>query len=84
MLFSEALVNLKNGHCVVRPEWVKTGEYACLMPAMGYVWKILTQPNPNAGNWLPTVEDLCADDYEILDVEKLKPCAVPPPVAAAA
>jgi hypothetical protein len=39
-----------------------------LLPGIPYIWKILPNsvPNPSAGNWLPTVADLMADDYEVI------------------
>ena len=70
MLFTEALEHLKEGKYISRPTWNITGEYIVLMPGMPYIWKILTQPNPNAGNWLPLMDDLLATDWECLRKEE--------------
>ena len=67
MLFQDALNALLEGKYVTRNAWDATGEYVVLLPSMQYIWKILTQPNPNAGNWLPLVSDLLADDWKIVD-----------------
>lgn len=66
MMFEDALKALMNGEYVSRNAWDATGEYVVLLPAMQYIWKILVQPNPNAGNWLPLVADLLADDWKIV------------------
>ncbi len=64
MLFKEALDLLLNGKFVSRNAWDVTGEYCILLPGMQYIWKILTQPTSNAGNWLPLTADLLADDWK--------------------
>ena len=66
MTFEEAVKALIAGNYVARDVWATTAEYCVLMPGMTYIWKILTQPNPNAGNWLPLVEDLKATDWAII------------------
>lgn len=68
MMFEEALKHLVNGEYVQRNAWKQSGEYAILLPGIPYIWKILpnSMPNPSAGNWLPTVADLMADDYEVI------------------
>lgn len=73
MFFHEALDALVKGKFVARAQWDSTGEYCILLPGMPYIWKILTQPNPNAGTWTPLVADLLADDWKIVDcVHKTK------------
>ena len=66
MLFTDALAALQNGLYAARGAWDSTGEYCVLLPGMPYIWKILTQPTPNAGNWLPTLADLLADDWKVM------------------
>ena len=68
MLFSEALQEMLKGNFVTRETYEKTtGEYYVLLPGMQFVWKIVTQPNPAAGNWLPLVDDLTASDWVVVD-----------------
>lgn len=64
MLFMDALKELHEGKYVSRAAWDKSGEYCVLLPGMQYLWKIMTIPNPNAGNWLPLISDLEADDWK--------------------
>lgn len=66
MMFEQALKHLIAGEFVSRATWDATGEYIISLPGIPYIWKILTQPSPNAGNWLPTIADLLADDYKIV------------------
>ncbi len=66
MLFEEALKHLVAGEYVQRNAWKATAEYVISLPGIPYIWKIITQPAPNAGNWLPTISDLMADDYEVI------------------
>ena len=74
MLFQDALKLLLDGKYVSRNAWDVSGEYCVLLPGMQYIWKILTQPNPNAGNWLPLISDLLADDWkELSKVEFMPP-----------
>ena len=63
MKFFEMLDALSQGRYVARESWNESGEYCILLPGMQYIWKILTKPTPNAGNWLPLVEDLNAEDW---------------------
>jgi hypothetical protein len=65
MMFEEALKELLKGKYISRSAWDASGEYCILLPGMQYIWKILIQPNPNAGNWLPLVSDLLADDWKV-------------------
>lgn len=67
MLFEEALKEIVKGKYLARSGWDATGEYVVLMPGMQYIWKILTQPNPNAGNWLPLIDDLTASDWKVIE-----------------
>jgi hypothetical protein len=66
MLFQEAMTELLAGRYMARTAWDQTCEYVCLMPGMNTIWKILTIPGPNAGNWLPLIQDLIADDWKVI------------------
>lgn len=76
MLFKEVMDNLLDGKCLARAGWASTGEYITLMPGMQTIWKILIQPNPNAGNWLPLVVDLLADDWQVMEKSRVPSPAV--------
>ena len=64
MLFSEALVALKAGDAMCREIWTPEDGYLVLLEGMKYVWKIVLQPNPNAGNFIFCVEDFEAHDWK--------------------
>lgn len=66
MLFAEALENLQNGHSVWRQSWTEEDGYLTLMDKMKFIWKIVIIPNPNAGNYIFSVEDFLADDWVLL------------------
>ncbi len=74
MNFTEALQQLVDQKYVQREAWTD-GSYLALMPGMQTVWKIQTVPNPNAGNWLPLVEDMLATDWKAY--EKPVPVVTP-------
>ncbi|MDP4145590.1 MAG: DUF2829 domain-containing protein [Bacillota bacterium] len=77
MLFAEALKALHEGEYLAREIWTGA-EYIVHMPGMQYLWKILTQPNPNAGNWVPLVEDMIAEDWKIIQqVQPATPAVAP-------
>jgi hypothetical protein len=63
MLFQDALVQLQNGVPMVRGNWSEQDGYLQLMTGMQYVWKIVLIPNPNAGNFIFSVDDFWADDW---------------------
>jgi len=65
MLFTEALEALKSGSYVTRTAWTDGG-YLAFLPNMQYIWKVQLVPNIGAGNWLPMLHDLCADDWTLL------------------
>lgn len=58
------LEELKFGKNVCRSGWGINDGYLTLMPGMHYVWKIILNPAPNAGNYIFTYEDLQADDWQ--------------------
>ena len=70
MLFQEALVQLKGRVPVYRKGWQPQDGYLVFMPGMTHVWKIVLHPNPNAGNYIFSVEDLEASDWEVFKVEE--------------
>ena len=70
MLFQDALVQLKARVPVYRKGWVPQDGYLTLMPGMTHVWKIVLHPTPNAGNYIFSVEDLCADDWEVFSIDE--------------
>lgn len=63
MLFKEALGQLKKGQAMRRTAWAESEGYLKILPDMGYVWKIVTQPNPNAGNYIFSIADFDGDDW---------------------
>jgi hypothetical protein len=78
MLFLEALAQLEMGTSMHRASWTIESGYLKLMDGMDFVWKIVLVPNPNAGNYIFSVEDFLADDWQEFkapkkeDVEALK------------
>lgn len=67
MLFAEALEALKQRKMVARKSWVEEEGYLVLLSGMNHIWKILTKPGPNAGNHIFSVNELSADDWEIVE-----------------
>ena len=64
MLFTEALTQLHAGKPMARTCWNPEDGYLMLMPNMEYVWKIIGKPTPNAGNFIFSVADFEASDWE--------------------
>ncbi len=64
MLFNEALEHLQAGESMRRKAWPIEEGYLKLLPGMKHVWKIVLLPNPNAGNFIFSVEDFISDDWE--------------------
>ena len=64
MLLQEALVNLQAGKQMHRAGWSIEDGYLSLMPGMTHVWKVVIKPSTNAGNYIFSVEDLLADDWQ--------------------
>lgn len=65
MLLQEAIEALKSGAQVHRKGWQPQDGYLCFLPGMSYVWKIVLHPQPNAGNYIFSVEDLVSDDWAL-------------------
>jgi hypothetical protein len=72
MLFKEALEQLQSGKAMVRGSWTAQDGYLCIMPEMKYVWKIVLLPAPNAGNYIFSIEDFIAEDWQVFDVETFR------------
>lgn len=70
MLFLEALEQMKAGVAMRRTAWADTEGYLKVLPDMKYVWKIVTQPNPNAGNFIFSIEDFEANDWVQFELPK--------------
>jgi hypothetical protein len=68
MLFSEALQLLQQGETMCRDAWCLEDGYLKFMPGMKFVWKIVLLPNPNAGNYIFSVEDFLSDDWKKFDM----------------
>jgi hypothetical protein len=64
MLFLEALAQMEMGMAMHRASWTIESGYLKLMEGMDFVWKIVLLPNPNAGNYIFSVEDFLADDWQ--------------------
>jgi hypothetical protein len=72
MLFVEALKEMKEGKMVTTEELISKNEYCVLMPGMKYIWKIIGNPEqPNAGSWIPTVNDMLNENWKVLDRKEL-------------
>lgn len=70
MLLSEMLVELKAGKQMHRKAWTYEDGYLSLMPGMTHVWKVVIIPSTNAGNFIFSLEDLLADDWQEFEVLK--------------
>jgi hypothetical protein len=68
MLFQEALDLLQAGEALCREVWSLEDGYLKLMEGMKHVWKIVLHPNPNAGNYIFSVEDLLAGDWKKFEI----------------
>lgn len=64
MQFLEALKQLEAGVAMRRAAWPDAEGYLQLLPGMKFVWKIVLVPNPNAGNFIFSLEDFNGDDWE--------------------
>jgi hypothetical protein len=62
--FNEALNALQSGRPVARELWPLEEGYLKLMEGMKFVWKIVLLPNPNAGNYIFSLEDFLANDWK--------------------
>lgn len=67
MLFQEALACLQAGDAMRRSAWPTAEGYLKILPGMKHVWKIVLLPNPNAGNFIFSIEDFLSDDWVKVD-----------------
>lgn len=67
MNFTEALKELEAGKCLRRAAWKYEEGYIKLMMGFNTVWKVLTLPSANAGNYLFTMEDFNATDWHAIE-----------------
>lgn len=72
MLFAEALEQLKAGEKLYRKGWQILDGYVAFMAGMTHAWKIVLQPQPNAGNYMWSMEDFSASDWEKFVLEAPK------------
>jgi hypothetical protein len=70
MQLQEAIEHLKSGAQLHRTGWNPQDGYVVLMPGMSHVWKIVLSNPPNAGNYIFSMEDLTASDWELFFVAK--------------
>ena len=64
MDFLKALEELQAGKSMHRASWTLENGYLKLMDGMEFVWKIVLKPNPNAGNYIFSVEDFETCDWQ--------------------
>ena len=64
MLLQQALLNLQEGKQMHRSCWTIEDGYLSLMPGMTHIWKVVIKPTTNAGNYIFSLEDLLADDWQ--------------------
>jgi hypothetical protein len=67
MNFSEMLDQLNQRGCARRTSWPMKDGYIVRMMGFNTVWKVLTVPAPNAGNYLFTTDDFAANDWVLID-----------------
>ncbi len=65
MKFEEAIIQLQARIPMYRTGWEPQDGYVILMPGMGHGWKIVLTPAPNAGNYMWSMADFLADDWEV-------------------
>lgn len=70
MLLAEAIELMEAGESVVRDGWTADEGYLQLMKGMNHIWKIMLHPNPNAGNYIFSKNDLTANDWKKFEIEK--------------
>jgi hypothetical protein len=70
MQLTDAIGQLQSGAQLHRTGWNPQDGYIVLMPGMSHVWKIVLKPQPNAGNYIFSMEDLTANDWELFSVAR--------------
>ena len=81
MKFAEALELMKQGKMILHKDWPLEEGYLVKMDGMKHIWKILTFPTPNAGNHIPSVEELDSDGWEVKEIGQWPPSRDAQPVA---
>jgi hypothetical protein len=64
MLLKDALAGLQAGKQWRRIAWTIEDGYLSLLPGMKHIWKIVIKPTTNAGNYIFSLEDLLASDWQ--------------------
>ena len=67
MNFIEILDQLNQGRSVRRATWPMKDGYLVRMMGFNTIWKVLTVPTANAGNYLFTTEDFGASDWMVIE-----------------
>lgn len=70
MLFNDALAGLQAGKQWRRAGWDINEGYLSLMPGMTHVWKVVIVPTTNAGNFIFSLEDFLANDWQEFHMPK--------------
>lgn len=70
MLLQEAIENLQAGKQMHRAGWPIEEGYLSLMPGMTHIWKVVIKPTTNAGNFIFSLEDLLACDWQEFELPK--------------
>jgi hypothetical protein len=68
MLLVDAIELLEAGENLCREAWKLEEGYLSFMQGMTHIWKIMLHPNPNAGNYIFSKEDLKANDWKIFEL----------------
>lgn len=70
MLLGKAIDCLQAGMQMHRKSWSIEDGYLSLMPGMTHVWKVVIRPTTNAGNYIFSLEDLLANDWQEFEMPK--------------
>jgi len=76
MLLQQAIELLQAGKQVSRASWLEKNDYLSLMPGMTHIWKIVIKPTTNAGNYIFSLEDLLAGDWQEFELAQEEVCEV--------
>ena len=76
MNFLQALEELKAGKEMHRAAWPIDEGYLKFMKGMKHAWKIVLVPNPNAGNFIFSIEDFYADDWQEFELPEVTPVVI--------
>ena len=84
MLWNEALDALKQGKMVTRSFWAEEKKYLALMPGMVTIFQVMNKTNANVANWLPTIPDYDATDWDFVEMVYSPPAQLTAPSEAPA